>query len=951
MTYKCDSSIKRIIVGFVVIILQLMSTLYTLANETKTDADVSTICFDGVAASMEEGRNVSLTVYKGHDYDSENSDNIILVEQGLTKAGGNFSFEVPTGELPAVYTAKVKVAGEYKTRVYESETELLQEDFSEYEGGLDDEWIHYFTPASMYTREEVDLEHGVSLGLKDYDVASPAVGFRFNSNVSKEDVIIIKFSARVDSGDSLLYTRLIDDEWTKYNSENDSHMYETFWMGDNEIGLFVASQGWVQNSILECEEKKWYDVEIWLDNRHKKIFYVIKSENGIVCEETTIVPESEICGMLFNYEGTEKAYIDNVNVEYVDWEIVEQRKQTGEYIPEILNNPVEAYVESENTGNIFWDEQEAKLNINLKNVSDTEQNVDFKVKISDIYKNTVWEKTEMITVKQERDLVYYPEITAFGVYNIDIYNSDDRIGGGSLSRVVSNNTTNSKLGIGTHFDRKYGDAETLLTLIEKAGIGNTRDVFPIKEIEQGVYSNDFYVNDPQFSVYINESLNKDIGMYGVIYINYGSTLYEEDEDGGFNTTDEYLNGLTSYCEWLAGEFKGKVDYFEIGNEVQFIYNNDGTVASGVDYAKILKAAYNGLKAGNPNVNVVAFASASVGDAKTQMIECLDAMKKEGTYYFDAISIHPYHIANPPEVHDRWIYDLDWAGQGTELQNILSGYNLENIEIIGSEFGYHNCVTYNHSEADTASWIIRSLLLNESYDLYDKIFIYEMQNSGNDKNYTEYNFGLLKTWQGEETPYGAKVIYPALSFYNKMLAGAECTHNSENESFYELDFVGNDRKVKVVWDAESSGKKEYNAENRTSYVYDMFGNLIEEIEPNTQKNIEYGMKPIYIVTETENFYATANSKMLNGLEDLNKGDKIQLYYNSDSIENGYFIISTYVNNSFKYVHFVDINEGQAYYEMTYDGDCDSIKLMAFESLINLRPITQYKEIDSGDGGAK
>lgn len=340
--------------------------------------------------------------------------------------------------------------------------------------------------------------------------------------------------------------------------------------------------------------------------------------------------------------------------------------------------------------------------------------------------------------------------------------------------------------------------------------------------------------------------------------------------------------------------------------------------SGENYAKILKAAYNGLKAGNSNATVATSGSSIVyNDAgknlhRNQMSFAsglLGTMQDEESYYFDAYAVHPYHVAQAPEDKDVWIEYTTWSEQAAQGRGAFAMYEVPaGKELWSTEFGY----SVSDSEEDStnaleiASWIVRTMLLNEIGKYHEKMYVYDILNDGLNASDGEHNFGMINYCKNEAwnnvTAYAAKPQYLAMAQYNKMLAGAELKSayvddtnvedtNVEDTNVeytnYKTEFTREEDTVFVLWNKDNNGKNvtvSGTAENVKAYDY--FGNEIKATVDGENVTVPVGDTPVYVefdnpsATEDVLYYNTFD----NGTEDLTwiENEYLNGGYNTGSI---------------------------------------------------------------------
>ncbi len=943
------------------------------AYASDTSAD---IVFQGVSEKLQANDLVSLLVFEGDALTPESPQNIVYFDQTLTGEGGTFCFEVSPDVIPESYMAQVKVAGEKDVRIYAPSNTVLEEDFEDYAGGYSDKWGMSGTSQSNFTAEEVDAQHGKSLALRVTDNGAAKFAYYFEENTPYDKVYHLSFDVRTGENNGNFYIRLLDERYTTDNTANDDYMHESFFVRrDNTgtaeapvysrtIGYYQGTMGWTTKSMKDLAVDSWHDIDMWLDAGKQRVFYAV---DGIVMAQTDFDTKgNDLKGMLLTYSGNEEAfYIDNIKWEKTDYNTRIALQSQGVAVPEELALPLELSVQSERTGNIFFDEEPMNLHISANNLTKDAYQKEYSVKIKDVKGTEVWSKEVHGTIEASAvtKLGFIPESLKYGVYDIEIYEGEELVCTAKTSRSVKSYVKNPKVGICTHIGGKgRGDSAKAMELIEALGVGYTRDDWPrwIEE-EKGVYS-DYFETDPNFSVYLRESAEHDVNML-VLLGNPNSDLYK-DEDLGFYTSDEALTAMTNYCTWLADKFKGKVKYYEIGNEVNYYTNKDGSPAPAADYVEVLDAAYRGIKAGDDNAKVIAFGGASV----EFITEGLDTMVVNGSFPFDGISVHPYHTRWDPEKADANMYDDDsWIGRGNTLKALIASYaGLEDKEIWATELGYY---TQNESgygkqtESNQASYLVRMLALNEAYDFHDMMFVFEMIDSGTDLLNKENNFGVLNCYKTIDTPYSAKAAYPALSFWNKLMAGAKATGiNTSGSSeyvsgagfvsnyIYNAGFDKNGTKINVMWNymAEETGKAKtlsFTVGGKAYEVYDMYGNILETGSGVDSIDVAVGEEPIFVVVPGDSFEALQGRNIVIDLSEVKDGEKLTFKCKLSEDKAGVFVAAMYKDNILiDAITSATNQDGTATMEFTYKDGCNRVMMTVFDNLSNIKPIVEAVNIN-------
>ena len=121
---------------------------------------------------------------------------------------------------------------------------------------------------------------------------------------------------------------------------------------------------------------------------------------------------------------------------------------------------------------------------------------------------------------------------------------------------------------------------------------------------------------------------------------------------GIGPPDNYQD-FANFVGAMAAHFKGRVQAYEIWNEQNLSREWEGAPLSASDYVRLLKGAYQAIKAADPNAIVVSGAPTPTGindgswaiDDRTYLNQMYAAGLK---FYCDAVGAHPSGYANPPD---------------------------------------------------------------------------------------------------------------------------------------------------------------------------------------------------------------------------------------------------------------------------------------------------------------
>jgi hypothetical protein len=125
-----------------------------------------------------------------------------------------------------------------------------------------------------------------------------------------------------------------------------------------------------------------------------------------------------------------------------------------------------------------------------------------------------------------------------------------------------------------------------------------------------------------------------------------------------------------FMEVLAERYKGQVAAYEIWNEPNLNYEWGYLEPDPAGYTAMLKAAYQAVKAVDPDAVVISGGLATTGEGSptaTGDLEFLQGMYDAGAQgYFDALGSHPYAFGHDPDYEDAWGLSLSRVVQQREV---------------------------------------------------------------------------------------------------------------------------------------------------------------------------------------------------------------------------------------------------------------------------------------------
>lgn len=287
----------------------------------------------------------------------------------------------------------------------------------------------------------------------------------------------------------------------------------------------------------------------------------------------------------------------------------------------------------------------------------------------------------------------------------------------SNAHSVDDGILNSKLGATVHMER-VSDKEAAFEILGNGGFASVRggqNDWQDVEKEKGVYIDDA-VNEAYYT------LACDNGFENMTILKGSNSLYVDeypttnlDREGLVESppqSDGLIEKFASYCYETVLMYP-QVKYFQIWNEWNNapVFNNDN-VTDAAAYAKLLKAAYEAVKAAEKErgKEALVVAMAPSGTKPAWILEVLQALG--GEKYFDIISVHPYTYTDggvngestyaPEDICVR--HTKEYGDIVTRIQavhTVLDDYGYEDIPLWAGEFGYSSYICGEDKQEEDA----------------------------------------------------------------------------------------------------------------------------------------------------------------------------------------------------------------------------------------------------------
>lgn len=473
--------------------------------------------------------------------------------------------------------------------------------------------------------------------------------------------------------------------------------------------------------------------------------------------------------------------------------------------------------------------------------------------------NTLWTSSDTVKLSANRGkrITIAMNVKKYGVHKLRIELNDAENNIYSMAEqefALYRKNTHKKEGFGvsSHFCWGSGGSVITMPMFENMGTSVMRDELYWKTYEQemGVYKLPDAWNN-----YINEAIKR--GIEPLIILDFGNKLYTATDDT-MPTEEGELKAFGNYVYNLVSDLKGRVKYFEVWNEP-----NLAGVETGVQYARLLKVAYNKVKEANPEAKVVGFAQAGVSP------EFMDYMAQEDPNiftYMDLASFHEYCKGKPPE-------NSTYTGIVTYCAQKLRERCGDNTEIWLTEMGLsENEIGITEKEA--AEYAVRSVLWNDAEKLYKNIFYYTWINGTGSEGFREANFGLLNQ---DYTAKKGYVAYTAMSYF---LGGASFEKRDiDANANHVFDYSKTHNDIQVAFNAEDKESEVTLTPKFGAYtLYDMYGNEISSGNAETV-TVSTSGAPVYLVSSVDGAnmnYANNTVNIIGEIEGAEQGEQAMIY---------------------------------------------------------------------------
>lgn len=509
-------------------------------------------------------------------------------------------------------------------------------------------------------------------------------------------------------------------------------------------------------------------------------------------------------------------------------------------------NPFTTKVTMDTTSNTLFDSEHAKFNYSVKNKFDAAYDLNAEYTVYDENDRVVLTKNETLSVAPNEDKSFSVDLgeVPYGLFYLKTRFTGDGVDSEiktefSHSREVK--VPNERVGSNVHFEGSNmykNDVPKTVELAAKSGMSTLRDSarWDIFERAKGKYEIPEQVQEGKDEI-------EKWGLDTLQILSGENAIYG---DSSAPSTPEELEGFKNFSKYVAEQYRDDSYAIESYNE----YNIHHPEKKPEEYVALMKATYEGVKEGAPDMKVIGIDSAGLSLSYLRSI-----FEAGGLEYMDGISYHPYYHSRGPETSAV-------ISNGLAVQDLLEKFGKPDAEIWITENGWPTWLGNPISEADQAVYHVTTILENAAWQIFDKYIFYEFANSGVEQSYMEAQFGMVKSVY-DDVPYAAKPAYVAVCNANYQLQNTEFRDalgglSTTAEDFaYRFDRDNSDGKgsqMIALWTINSDNRSEMGLDLGCDKVtmYDFYGNETELYGINGRFSFAAADKPVYIVGDFNKF---------------------------------------------------------------------------------------------------
>lgn len=379
----------------------------------------------------------------------------------------------------------------------------------------------------------------------------------------------------------------------------------------------------------------------------------------------------------------------------------------------------------------------------------------------------------------------------------------------------------SPFGVQMHFGQFKHLVPDTLELVKRMGAAWIRDELYWSNIEG---EKGKFVFPDYYDAYMKAAAK--LGIRPFIIFDYGNDHY----DGGQSPyTPDGIAGFTRYCLELINRYGKICRHWEVWNEPNIDFWRPKPNPE--HYTNLLKAVYQAVKQADPKAVVV-----GVCTSETDFRFIEEVLKRDGGKFMDAISVHPYRYPRSPE-------ESDFVGEMQRLKALLDKYGIGHLKVWLTEFGYPTHIGDNRGvpQHRSAALIVRTYLLALSLPFIERVFVYDFQDDGEDPNYNEHNFGLIRLDGSPKVGYAAYCTMARMLYRKRFVRKLEF-----GDGVFCLEFAGDTGKMLAAWVAKGKDTLALQVSAKSVTVTDLMGNTQAVKVIDGRMTLPVTEEPIFIM---------------------------------------------------------------------------------------------------------
>ena len=632
--------------------------------------------------------------------------------------------------------------------------------------------------------------------------------------------------------------------YMRFNTDTGKTERNTFAIYGGKIGNLANGWG-MEGGSAKYTQETWQHVMMFIDFDKGTIDYMINNEYVMTA---STIPDLTSLTMHFEGAANQRRRLDNFTLLEFNSDLRSELVELGIKMPDAFSDSAEAGMSSKYYGNIFKTTDEVELNLSLSSNVSEDVVYDAEYVVKNYEGETVWqgeEKDILVKAGERAECTIKPVVEDFDIYTLYVTVKSRTPGFNDIliDREFSVVNTPSPgyrspfMGHQIHPNTTHTRFNQVERIVDMSGIGFLRTDFGWNGLEPVLGGGYKFPNDmpdyPDFYPNVAKMGIENIAIVTPWHEAYGGWSHREK----IAETPEALRDWERFCADLAAHYKGVINNFEFGNEINFARDE---VYSAEEYADVCIAGYRGIKKGNPEAIVLTQGlSRTDTDFVKAMIEHADGEKM-----FDAVALHTYGGQGSVEM-------CNWTKNLHHFRAMLDSYGMNDTEIWITEANTSAHQSYS-TDQQHAGNLVRMFVQTQGFKAVDKLMFYELQTPELEPGNNEHFFGMI---HGKDTKNanGAKKTFLAVCNYNALTEGSEAVETKEGDKEWYARYKKPNGKSLVVFYGEKMCRlKTLDLGAKNATLYDISGNATELSSDDGKYVVSLSDQPAYIEYSGDKF---------------------------------------------------------------------------------------------------